>query len=74
MKITEKKSIGERMNTLFTKTIHFITYDIWRITENEVSGLKELYINIIKTILLAIRGFQNENLLTKAQHSPIVLY
>ena len=66
MKTTEKKTIGERMNTLFTKTIHFITYDIWRITENEVSGLKELYINIIKTIILAVRGFQNENLLTKA--------
>ena len=52
MKITEKKSIGERMNTLFTKTIHFITYDIWRITENEVSGLKELYINIINKLCI----------------------
>ncbi|MBR5297730.1 MAG: YihY/virulence factor BrkB family protein, partial [Parabacteroides sp.] len=60
------KTIGKRMNTLLKKTVHFITYDIWRITENEVSGLKELYINIIKTIILAIRGFQNENLLTKA--------
>ena len=46
--------------------IRFVTYDIWRITENEVSGLKELYINIIKTIILAVRGFQSENLQTKA--------
>lgn len=66
MKTTEKKTIGERMDTFFTKIIHFITYDIWRITEHEVSGLKEFYINIIKTILLAFRGFQNENLQTKA--------
>lgn len=56
----------ERINALLTRTIRFVTYDIWRITENEVSGLKELYINIIKTIILAVRGFQNENLQTKA--------
>ena len=34
--------------------------------ENEVSGLKEIYINIIKTVILAVRGFQSENLQTKA--------
>lgn len=62
----EKKTLGERINTLLTRTIRFVTYDIWRITENEVSGLKEFYINAIKTIVLAIRGFQSENLQTKA--------
>lgn len=61
-----KKTLGERINALLTRTIHFVTYDIWRITENEVSGLKELYINVIKTMILAIRGFQSENLQTKA--------
>ena len=62
----EKKTLGERINTLLTRTIRFVTYDIWRITENEVSGLKEFYINTIKTIILAVRGFQSENLQTKA--------
>lgn len=62
----EKQTLGERINTLLTRTIRFVTYDIWRITENEVSGLKEFYINIIKTVILAVRGFQNENLQTKA--------
>ena len=66
MKTTGKKTLGERINALLTRMIRFVTYDIWRITENEVSGLKELYINIIKTIILAVRGFQNENLQTKA--------
>ena len=61
-----KKPIGERINAFLSWTIHFITYDIWRITENEVSGLKEIYINIIKTIILAVRGFRSENLQTKA--------
>ncbi len=62
----EKKSIGERISALLARVIRFITYDIWRITENEVSGLKEVYINIIKTLILAIRGFRNDNLQTKA--------
>ena len=31
-----------------------------------MSGLKEIYINAIKTIILAIRGFQSENLQTRA--------
>ena len=42
MKTTDKKTLGERINALLTRTIRFVTYDIWRITENEVSGLKEL--------------------------------
>lgn len=59
-------SLAKRIRTFLSWGIHFITYDIWRITENEVSGLKVLYINIIKTIILAIRGFLNDNLQTKA--------
>ena len=65
-KETEKKPLVERLNTWLTRSIRFVTYDIWRITENEVSGLKELYINTIKTIILAVRGFISENLQTKA--------
>lgn len=61
-----RKPIGERISALLARTIRFVTYDIWRITENEVSGLKEVYINIIKTVILAVRGFQSENLQTKA--------
>ncbi|WP_165157524.1 YihY/virulence factor BrkB family protein [Parabacteroides sp. ZJ-118] len=62
----EKKPIGERISALLARTIRFVTYDIWRITENEVSGLRKIYIHIIKTITLAVRGFKSENLQTKA--------
>lgn len=62
----EKKSLSERIERMLTQLIHFITYDIWRITENEVSGLKELYIHTIKTLILAFRGFMEEKLQTKA--------
>ncbi|MDR1403918.1 MAG: YihY/virulence factor BrkB family protein [Tannerellaceae bacterium] len=62
----EKKSIIEQISSFIKTTIRFTTYDIWRITANEVSGLKSIYINTIKTIILAIRGFLSENLQTKA--------
>jgi membrane protein len=56
----------EQIRSFVKATIHFITYDIWRITGNEVSGLKSIYINTIKTTILAIRGFLSENLLIQA--------
>ncbi|MGM9797618.1 MAG: YihY/virulence factor BrkB family protein [Parabacteroides sp.] len=62
----EGGSLGGRIKRLLNRVVHFVTYDIWRITENEVSGLKELYINIIKTLILAFRGFLEERLQTKA--------
>lgn len=65
-KDSQKKSIIERIGNLLSRLIRFVTYDIWRITEHEVSGLKELYINTIKTTILAVRGFLNEELSTKA--------
>lgn len=67
MATEEKKKFGLRQIQAFLNwAIHFVTYDIWRITENEMSGLKVIYIDIIKTIILAIRGFRNENLQTRA--------
>lgn len=66
MDTKEKKPLPERIRTFVKKTIHFVTYDIWRISGNEVSGLKRLGINAIKTVILAGRGFINDNLQTKA--------
>ncbi|MDR1645124.1 MAG: YihY/virulence factor BrkB family protein [Tannerellaceae bacterium] len=61
-----KKTFGDRISAFIKKSIYFVTYEIWRITGNEISGMKRLYINIIKTTILAVRGFVNEDLLTKA--------
>ncbi len=66
MEEKKDKSRIERLKAFLNWCVHFVTYDIWRITENEVSGLKEIYINAIKTIILAIRGFMNDSLLTRA--------
>ena len=51
----KEKSLMKRISDFLSWAIHFVTYDIWRITENEVSGLKIIYLNIIKTIILAVR-------------------
>lgn len=62
----ESTGLGEQIGSFLTRIIRFVTYDIWRITENEVSGIKHTGINIAKTLILAIRTFLNDNLQTKA--------
>jgi membrane protein len=63
--------IGER--NIFIRTsewvawfVHFVTYDIWRLTENDMSGVKSAYIHVTKTIILAIRGFKRDDIDTRA--------
>ncbi len=44
----------------------FITYDIWRVTESEVSkGRSSIYF-IIKTVIIAIRRFTQDRIINKA--------
>jgi len=62
----EKRSFFTRIVEFIRKAILFITYDMWRITGNEVSGIKELGINTAKSITLAVRNFMNENLSIRA--------
>jgi len=64
--MSNNKNIFSQLSALLTLVIRFITYDIWRITENEVSGLKRVYIFLAKSIILAFRGFRREDLQTKA--------
>ena len=44
----------------------FLTYDIWRITEHEVSGIRQALFKIVKTIILSIRFFRGDKLQEKA--------
>ena len=46
--------------------LSFISRDIWRISEHEVGGLRHRIYNIIRTIILAGKGFSNNELVTKA--------
>ncbi|MDR0536883.1 MAG: YihY/virulence factor BrkB family protein [Tannerellaceae bacterium] len=66
MRKHNRPSLWVRANELARRVIYFVSYDIWRITAGEISGMRRLYINIIKTLILAVRGFMNESLPTKA--------
>lgn len=48
------------------KIYNFILYDIWRKTGQELSRTKRFLYNLIKIIILAVRGFINDNLNVKA--------
>ncbi|MDR2042015.1 MAG: YihY/virulence factor BrkB family protein [Tannerella sp.] len=61
-----KKKYRAQASSFLTRVIRFVTDDIWRITENELVGLKRLCIYLVKTLLLAIRGFRQDHLQTRA--------
>ncbi|MDD2799096.1 MAG: YihY/virulence factor BrkB family protein [Bacteroidales bacterium] len=59
-------SILEKINYVSTHFVQFVTVDIWRITENEVSRQKNYFYNLLKTLILSGRRFQEDMLQTKA--------
>lgn len=62
MKKTNKNPILRLTSDIY----QFIRYDIWRITGTEMSKTKRLLFNSAKTLIVAIRGFTEDKLQTKA--------
>ncbi len=54
------------MNKRIATFWKFLTYDIWRITEDEVTKTTFSLYNIIKTIYLCINRFTKDRLVNKA--------
>ncbi|MEI7505106.1 MAG: YihY/virulence factor BrkB family protein [Paludibacter sp.] len=54
------------MILLIERLYNFIRFDIWRITEYELSKTRKFSYRFIKTIILALRGFVVEDLNVKA--------
>lgn len=54
------------MNIRIANIWKFLTYDIWRITENEVTKTTYAIYNIIKTVYICITRFAKERLISKA--------
>ena len=50
----------------FKKIYRFARYDVWRITESELSRGKRIFYRLIKIIVLSVRGFFNDELNLKA--------
>ena len=54
--------MNEKIKRLWT----FVTYDIWRITESEVSRGRSSFYFIIKTIIISVRRFTQDRIMNKA--------
>ncbi len=50
----------------FSRIIQFITYDIWHITENELSRGKKVIYKLVKIVILAVREYSKNKLDIKA--------
>lgn len=55
-----------RIIQFFTRIAKFIGYDIWHITENELSRGKKFLYRLVKIVILAIREYSNNKLSIKA--------
>jgi len=55
-----------KLISFFVRMYNFIRYDIWRITETELTRTRRFSYSLIKTLFLAVRGFIVDNLNVKA--------
>ena len=56
----------KKLIAFFKRIYSFIRYDIWMITDHELSKSRRFTYRIIKTLILAVRGFINDDLNTRA--------
>lgn len=54
------------MINFITWLYNFIVFDIWKITENELTRTRKLVYKTIKTIIIAVRGYIDDSLSVKA--------
>jgi len=55
-----------KLNAFINRMLNFIQYDIWRITEHELSKSRRITYRFIKTLVLGTRGFIDQDLNVKA--------
>ncbi len=56
----------KRLWTEILKIIHFINVDIWRISLGELPRIKSFALKLLRTMLLAMRGFNQDRCLLRA--------
>lgn len=58
----ERPNLVQKINHKITEWIHFLSYDIWRLNPENFSGKKNIFHNILKIIMLTVRGIQEQDL------------
>jgi len=56
----------EKIIAFFKKIYNFVFFDIWKITENELTRAQKFIFKLIKTVFIAIRGYIDDKLSVKA--------
>jgi membrane protein len=56
----------DKIINFFSRLYSFLVFDIWKITENELTRTRKLLYKAIKTIIIAIRGYIDDRLSIKA--------
>jgi membrane protein len=55
-----------KLADFFKQAYRFITHDVWRITEYELSRSKRIPYRLVKVIVIAFRGLKRDNLVVRA--------
>ena len=58
----DKPGLIERVSLKIKEWIHFLTYDIWRLNPENFSNKRNVSYNVLKVIMLTVRGVQEQNL------------
>lgn len=58
----DKPGFIGRIRLKINEWIHFLTYDIWRLNPENFSGKENVFHNFLKTIMLTVRGIQEQDL------------
>ena len=55
-----------KISTLFQTVFHFLTKELWRTSVHQNEGLKDKMLNLLRTLYLAVRGFDADRLSVRA--------
>ncbi|MDO5523289.1 MAG: YihY/virulence factor BrkB family protein, partial [Bacteroidia bacterium] len=58
----DRPGLIARINLKIKEWIHFLTYDIWRLNPENLSNKRNVVNNVLKVIMLTVRGVQEQNL------------
>ncbi|MGI6047026.1 MAG: YihY/virulence factor BrkB family protein [Petrimonas sp.] len=58
----DKPGLIGRVSLKIKEWIHFLTYDIWRLNPENFSNKRNVSYNVLKVIMLTVRGVQEQNL------------
>ncbi|MDP4277181.1 MAG: YhjD/YihY/BrkB family envelope integrity protein, partial [Bacteroidota bacterium] len=54
------------LGSLITELWLFFTKDLWRATRHESKGIKNILLNLLRTLYLAVRGYVSDKLSVRA--------